>query len=232
MAKRSATWCASGLRNSASLRAIIFPGQKMKSVPDTQFANARALAFLRISVGILFLIFGSIRFSGRNSLCTAVSSSGSTNFWKTARTRLWFRCCAVLCCPMLRQSHFWLRTVNWPSVWLWCSVYWASRKRLWTALYAFLAVLCKLSRRARTRLAILRRLAGSFGVGAVLCQFSDWRFHRRVWSLLSSTRTTKYSSPDSCSVAWRTWTCRGLMRHRLQHRGVAFVAGDNSIKLF
>jgi thiosulfate dehydrogenase [quinone] large subunit len=36
----------------------------MKSATDSQFTNAKAMAFLRISVGILFLIFGQYKVFG------------------------------------------------------------------------------------------------------------------------------------------------------------------------
>jgi thiosulfate dehydrogenase (quinone) large subunit len=48
----------------------------MKSVPDTQFASARALAFLRISVGILFVIFGQYKVFG-----TQFTLHGGFQFW-------------------------------------------------------------------------------------------------------------------------------------------------------
>jgi thiosulfate dehydrogenase [quinone] large subunit len=48
----------------------------MKSVPDTPFANTRALAFLRISVGILFLIFGQYKVFG-----TQFTLHGGFQFW-------------------------------------------------------------------------------------------------------------------------------------------------------
>ena len=48
----------------------------MKSVTDTQFASARALAFLRISVGILFLIFGQYKVFG-----TQFTLHGGFQFW-------------------------------------------------------------------------------------------------------------------------------------------------------
>jgi thiosulfate dehydrogenase [quinone] large subunit len=48
----------------------------MKSVPDTQFASARALAFLRISVGVLFLIVGQYKVFG-----TQFTLHGGFQFW-------------------------------------------------------------------------------------------------------------------------------------------------------
>ena len=48
----------------------------MKSVPDTQSANAKALAFLRIAVAILFLIFGQYKVFG-----TQFTLHGGFQFW-------------------------------------------------------------------------------------------------------------------------------------------------------
>ncbi len=48
----------------------------MKSVPDTQSANAKALAFLRIAVGILFLIFAQYKVFG-----TQFTLHGGFQFW-------------------------------------------------------------------------------------------------------------------------------------------------------
>jgi thiosulfate dehydrogenase (quinone) large subunit len=48
----------------------------MKSPADTQHANARALAFLRIAVGILFLIFGQYKVFG-----TQFTLHGGFQFW-------------------------------------------------------------------------------------------------------------------------------------------------------
>ena len=48
----------------------------MKSVTDSQFTNARAMAFLRISVGTLFLIFGQYKVFGRQ-----FTLHGGFQFW-------------------------------------------------------------------------------------------------------------------------------------------------------
>jgi uncharacterized membrane protein YphA (DoxX/SURF4 family) len=48
----------------------------MKLSPDSQLANGRALAFLRISVGILFLIFGQYKVFG-----TQFTLRGGFQFW-------------------------------------------------------------------------------------------------------------------------------------------------------
>jgi uncharacterized membrane protein YphA (DoxX/SURF4 family) len=48
----------------------------MKSATDSQFANARAMAFLRISVGALFLIFGQYKVFG-----TQFTRHGGFQFW-------------------------------------------------------------------------------------------------------------------------------------------------------
>ena len=48
----------------------------MKLSPDSQLANGRALAFLRISVGILFLIFGQYKVLG-----TQFTLHGGFQFW-------------------------------------------------------------------------------------------------------------------------------------------------------
>ena len=48
----------------------------MKSVSDTQSANAKALAFLRIAVGILFLIFAQYKVFG-----TQFTLHGGFQFW-------------------------------------------------------------------------------------------------------------------------------------------------------
>jgi uncharacterized membrane protein YphA (DoxX/SURF4 family) len=48
----------------------------MKLSPDSQLTNARALAFLRISVGILFLIFGQYKVFG-----TQFTLHGGFQFW-------------------------------------------------------------------------------------------------------------------------------------------------------
>jgi thiosulfate dehydrogenase [quinone] large subunit len=48
----------------------------MKLSPDSQLANGRALAFLRISVGILFLIFGQYKVFG-----TQFTLHGGFQFW-------------------------------------------------------------------------------------------------------------------------------------------------------
>ena len=48
----------------------------MKSVADIQSANAKALAFLRIAVGILFLIFGQYKVFG-----TQFTLHGGFQFW-------------------------------------------------------------------------------------------------------------------------------------------------------
>ena len=48
----------------------------MKLSPDAQLANAKALAFLRISVGILFLIFGQYKVFG-----TQFTLHGGFQFW-------------------------------------------------------------------------------------------------------------------------------------------------------
>jgi thiosulfate dehydrogenase (quinone) large subunit len=48
----------------------------MKPSPDSQPANARALAFLRICVGILFLIFGQYKVFG-----TQFTLHGGFQFW-------------------------------------------------------------------------------------------------------------------------------------------------------
>src|SRR5260370_32708072 len=48
----------------------------MKLSPDSQLANARALAFLRISVGILFLIFAQYKVFG-----TQFTLRGGFQFW-------------------------------------------------------------------------------------------------------------------------------------------------------
>jgi thiosulfate dehydrogenase [quinone] large subunit len=48
----------------------------MKSATDSQFTNARAMAFLRISVGILFLIFGQYKVFG-----TQFTLHGGFQFW-------------------------------------------------------------------------------------------------------------------------------------------------------
>jgi len=49
---------------------------KMKSATDSQFTNARAMAFLRISVGTLFLIFGQYKVFGRQ-----FTLHGGFQFW-------------------------------------------------------------------------------------------------------------------------------------------------------
>src|SRR6202051_2042930 len=48
----------------------------MKSATDSQFTNARAMAFLRISVGTLFLIFGQYKVFG-----TQFTLHGGFEFW-------------------------------------------------------------------------------------------------------------------------------------------------------
>jgi thiosulfate dehydrogenase (quinone) large subunit len=48
----------------------------MKLSPESQLANARALAFLRISVGILFLVFGQYKVFG-----TQFTLHGGFQFW-------------------------------------------------------------------------------------------------------------------------------------------------------
>src|SRR6266850_1601413 len=48
----------------------------MKSTTDSQFTNARAMAFLRISVGTLFLIFGQYKVFG-----TQFTLHGGLQFW-------------------------------------------------------------------------------------------------------------------------------------------------------
>ena len=48
----------------------------MKLSPDSQLTNGRALAFLRISVGILFLIFGQYKVLG-----TQFTLHGGFQFW-------------------------------------------------------------------------------------------------------------------------------------------------------
>src|SRR5260370_2479371 len=48
----------------------------MKSATDSQFRNARAMAFLRISVGTLFLIFGQYKVFG-----TQFTLHGGFQFW-------------------------------------------------------------------------------------------------------------------------------------------------------
>ena len=48
----------------------------MKLSPDSQLANERALAFLRISLGILFLIFGQYKVFG-----TQFTLHGGFQFW-------------------------------------------------------------------------------------------------------------------------------------------------------
>src|SRR6266851_8985669 len=48
----------------------------MKSATDSQFTNARAMAFLRISVGTLFLIFGQYKVLGRQ-----FTLHGGFQFW-------------------------------------------------------------------------------------------------------------------------------------------------------
>jgi thiosulfate dehydrogenase [quinone] large subunit len=48
----------------------------MKSATDSQFTNARAMAFLRISVGTLFLIFGQYKVFG-----TQFTRHGGFQFW-------------------------------------------------------------------------------------------------------------------------------------------------------
>lgn len=48
----------------------------MKSATDSQFTNAKAMAFLRISVGILFLIFGQYKVFG-----TQFTLHGGFRFW-------------------------------------------------------------------------------------------------------------------------------------------------------
>jgi thiosulfate dehydrogenase [quinone] large subunit len=48
----------------------------MKLSPDSQLANGRALAFLRISVGILFLIFGQYKV-----FATQFTLHGGFQFW-------------------------------------------------------------------------------------------------------------------------------------------------------
>jgi len=48
----------------------------MKNTPGSQFSNAKALAFLRISVGILFLIFGQYKVFG-----TQFTLHGGFQFW-------------------------------------------------------------------------------------------------------------------------------------------------------
>src|SRR5258708_14243489 len=48
----------------------------MKSATDSQFTNARAMAFLRISVGTLFLIFGQYKVFG-----TQFTLHGGFQFW-------------------------------------------------------------------------------------------------------------------------------------------------------
>src|SRR6266404_9204090 len=48
----------------------------MKSATDSQFTNAKAMAFLRISVGILFLVFGQYKVFG-----TQFTLHGGFQFW-------------------------------------------------------------------------------------------------------------------------------------------------------
>src|ERR1700692_3911240 len=48
----------------------------MKSFADSQQANAKAIAFLRIAVGILFLIFGQYKVFG-----TQFTLHGGFQFW-------------------------------------------------------------------------------------------------------------------------------------------------------
>jgi thiosulfate dehydrogenase (quinone) large subunit len=48
----------------------------MNSATDSQFANAKAMGFLRISVGILFLIFGQYKVFG-----TQFTLHGGFQFW-------------------------------------------------------------------------------------------------------------------------------------------------------
>ena len=48
----------------------------MKSATDSQFTNAKAMAFLRVSVGILFLIFGQYKVFG-----TQFTLHGGFQFW-------------------------------------------------------------------------------------------------------------------------------------------------------
>jgi uncharacterized membrane protein YphA (DoxX/SURF4 family) len=48
----------------------------MKLSPDAQLGNARALAFLRVSVGVLFLIFGQYKVFG-----TQFTLHGGFQFW-------------------------------------------------------------------------------------------------------------------------------------------------------
>jgi uncharacterized membrane protein YphA (DoxX/SURF4 family) len=61
--------------------AILLPSDfsyqpKMKSATDSQFTNARAMAFLRISVGTLFLIFAQYKVFG-----TQFTLHGGFQFW-------------------------------------------------------------------------------------------------------------------------------------------------------
>jgi uncharacterized membrane protein YphA (DoxX/SURF4 family) len=55
---------------------MLFLQPKMKITPGSQFSNARALAFLRISVGMLFLIFGQYKVFG-----TQFTLHGGFQFW-------------------------------------------------------------------------------------------------------------------------------------------------------
>src|SRR5271167_3565189 len=72
--------------------------------------NGQALEFLRLAVGLLFLLFGEYKVSARSLRCAAGFSFGSTAFWRVARTHLWRRGCAASYCRMPRLSHFW-----WPT---------------------------------------------------------------------------------------------------------------------
>jgi len=78
----------------------------MRSHSDPQRANQRALAFLRICVGILFLIFGEYKVLGRNLLCTEDLNSGLTSFCRVGHIRSWPRFCGGWCCHMARPIAF------------------------------------------------------------------------------------------------------------------------------
>src|SRR6266581_3973338 len=152
----------------------------MKNTPGSQFSNAKALAFLRISVGILFLIFGQYKVFG-----TQFTLHGGFQFWinKFLQERLPVhgsgasRFCAAPCRGNRVSGGVWRISHRSGSG---ARLTGPSRKRLWIALYAFLTVFLKLSGRTRSALAILRCFAGSFRTGAVLLRISDRRFRYSV----------------------------------------------------
>ena len=153
----------------------------MKSATDSQITNARAMAFLRISVGILFLIFGQYKVFG-----TQFTLHGGFQFWinkfledgaypfmvPVLRNFVLPHATAIAFLVAYGELAIGLAFVARCTGW--------SRKRLWIDLHTVAAALRKLSRCPRAALAILRRLARSFGVSAVLPRFFDWKFRRHM----------------------------------------------------